>query len=130
MTVRVLALSLASLFLFVGCQSSGYEGPDEEVPDPTWTTDVQPILAGYCDACHEGDAAGSGGHGWLNSYEDVIAVAEAASCEGETRGECIPGRIVRGEMPLGAPCTPGDEGCITALQLQTVENWIAADMPE
>jgi hypothetical protein len=33
-------------------------------------------------------------------------------------------------MPLGAPCTPGYEGCITALQLQTVENWIAADMPE
>lgn len=125
---RLFAL-LLTLFAF-GCAPSGYEGPDEEVPDPTWTDDVQPILAGYCDNCHEGDAAGSGGHGWLNSYADVQEVAESPDCDGEVRGACIPGRIERGEMPLGAPCPPGDEGCITEAQLDTVKNWVDAGMPE
>ena len=130
MPVRLSVCLLAALLLTIGCAPSGYEGPDEEVADPTWTGDVQPILKGYCDNCHEGDAAGSGGLGWLNGYDEVVAVAFAGECDGKTRAECIPGRIERGEMPLTAPCTPGEEGCITELQLQTVKNWIDADMPE
>ncbi len=130
MPVRMLLTLLAAGLLLSGCAPSGYDGPDEEVVDPTWTDDVQPILKGYCDNCHEGDAGGSGGIAWLDSYEEVAAVAGAAECGGAVRGECIPGRSEAGEMPLGAPFTPGGEGCITELQLQTAKNWIAAYMPE
>jgi hypothetical protein len=130
MAVRLIPLLFVVLLFGVGCPtSSGYDGEDVEVPDPTWDDDVQPILAGYCDGCHQGDALGSGGHNWLDSYADVQAVAEAASCDGDVRGACIPDRIELDEMPLGGPYF-GDEAAITEAQLETVKNWVAAGMPE
>lgn len=122
------------VLLLAACQTEPTVDPDdlddEEVADPTWTEDVQPILIAYCGACHEGDALASGGIGWLNGIDEVTANAGAPVCDGSTRGECIPVRLLDGSMPNENPCPPGEEGCITDAQFATVENWVAAGMPE
>ncbi len=133
-TIRLSLLLLSTLFLLVACETEPTVDPDdlddEEVDTPTWTEDVQPILTAYCGGCHEGDALGSGGIGWLNSYENVTTDAFAGVCDGATRAECIPVRLLDGSMPDGNPCPPGEEGCITDNQFATVENWVDGGMPE
>ena len=118
----------------LGCEVEPSVDPndldDEELDDPTWTDDVQPILTAYCGGCHEGAATGSG-IGWLNSYEEVTANAGALVCEGSDRADCIAVRLLDGSMPDGAPCPPGTAAnCITDNQFATVENWLAADKLE
>ncbi len=131
MLVRTFAPLIAALSLLTGCPTPAAEVPDEEITDPTWSEDVQPILSAYCGDCHEGaNAINSGGHNWLDSLDDAQVLAGAASCDGKSRAECIPGRIERGEMPAPAGCLPGEDGCITELQLETVKNWVDAGMPE
>ena len=128
---RLLAALFASLgILLAGCPvDDGVTAPDGVVTDPGWEADVQPILQDYCTPCHEG-AAPSSGIGWLNSYEEATAVAGAPECDGATRAECFSGRIERGEMPLGAPCLPGEDGCITDDQFTTLLNWVDNGTPE
>ncbi len=123
---------IAPFLLLLGCPASvdPDDLDDEEVDDPSWETDVQPILAAYCGSCHEGAAGGSGGIGWLNSHDDVTTVADAGVCEGSTRAECIPVRILDGSMPAFGECLPGDQDCITEAQFATVQNWVDAGFPE
>ncbi len=133
MVVRSLLLLITALALTTGCPAgSGYEGPDEEVTDPTWDDDVQPILKGYCDGCHEGDnAVNSGGHNWLDSFADVQVAPTFNECsEYSTRAECVPYLILNEVMPFGSPCPPGEEDCITQAQFDTVQNWVDAGTPE
>ncbi len=126
-------VALFALFglMLAGCPvDDGETGPTDVIEDPTWTEHVQPILQDYCSGCHEGTASASGGIAWLNSYDEATVVADAPECEGSTRAECYAGRIERGEMPLGAACPPGDDGCITEDQFTTLQNWVDDGFPE
>ncbi len=116
-------LILLPVVLLGACETEPTVDPDD------LDDDVQPILVAYCGACHEGDALASGRIGWLNSYADVQANAFEGVCDGSTRGECIPVRLLDGSIPDGNPCPPGEDGCITDNQFSTVENWVAAGMP-
>ncbi len=124
-------LLLASLA--ISCETDPTVDPgdldDEEVADPSWTTDVQPILVAYCGRCHEGDATASGVP-WLNSYEEVTADAFAPVCDGSEVADCIVVRLEDGSMPDDGACFPGDDGCITEAQFATVENWLASGKGE
>ena len=130
--VLLCAVFTISGLSLVGCPSTTDPDDldDEVVEDPSWETDVQPILDAYCGGCHSGNALGSGGIGWLNSYEDATAVAGAAVCDGSERADCFAVRLLDGSMPDGAPCEPGGDGCITDEQFATLQNWNTVGNPE
>jgi len=132
--LRLLSAALVLALTFaVGCETEPTVDPDdledEAIEDPSWATDVQPILVAYCGRCHEGDATASGVP-WLNSHDNVTADAFAGVCNGSQVADCIVVRINDGSMPDDGACPPGDEGCITEAQFATVENWIADGKPE
>jgi hypothetical protein len=135
MIVRPAVVLLAAALL--GCPAPAGESEPAASPTPSptpvppgWIEDVQPLLTRYCGDCHVGAATAGGEVAWLNSLEEVTATAIAPECEGETRAVCIPARIENGEMPFPLGCLPGDLGCITEEELNTVYEWIDAGMPE
>jgi hypothetical protein len=136
-----LALPLALLCFAAACPPGdddsadpGPFGPElggtSLVENPTWEADVQPMMLPYCGDCHEGGAAGSGGIGWLNGHEQVTSNAIAPVCDGHARGQCLDVRVENESMPDGAPCPPGETGCITIDEYATLQAWIGAGMPE
>jgi hypothetical protein len=112
--------------------NTGPYGPDfggtPLVADPTWTTDIHPILTSYCSDCHTG---GGFAPAWLDSYSAAATTRAAAPvCSGHVRGECFDVRIGDGSMPDGAPCEPGGAGCITVDEFATLQEWVRDGMPE
>ena len=96
-----------------------------EPPVPTWTDDVQPIIASYCGACH-----GASG-GWsVDDYESTQKTAFYPFCGDMVKGECFSVRIKDESMP-----TAGGGGSILAEveasgELAIIDAWIAGGMPE
>ncbi len=119
--------AIAALVALTGC-------PTDPDVHPTWTTDIQPILSDHCGTCHEGDATGSGGYGFVNSYADVTASLESATAQTEcgdvVRAECIPVRIDSEAMPLGGPALDGADDAISTEDLELIEHWVEHGMPE
>ena len=87
---------------------------------PTYTNDIQPLLAGWCGGCHTG--ASSGGSNFANVYEDNLK--PSYYCSGKTVAECILPRIDDNSMPLGGGLV------VSAEERALVEAWIDAGMPE
>ena len=135
MSVHPAAAALLAAVL-LGCPSSALDPPPSEpTPAPTpeppgWYDDVQPLLQRYCADCHSGEATAGGEAGWLNSHEDVTALAIAPECQGETRAVCIPARIEGGDMPFPLGCLPGGLGCITEDEFDLLHEWLDAGTPE
>jgi hypothetical protein len=126
--------TLTCLFL-AGCETEPTVDRDDledgVVEDPSWETDVKPILTAYCGGCHENDALGSGGIDWLNSHENATADAGALVCDGSSRADCFAVRLLDGSMPDGNPCEPGSaDECITDDQFETLQNWNDDGNPE
>jgi hypothetical protein len=100
--------------------------------------DVQPIFQAKCTPCHDGAAPGTcfsgGGACFASLYEETQK--DSGHCMGLKVYECILIRILEGSMPLAAGCTgdpvqdAGNNDCLTAGELTTVEAWVAADAPE
>jgi hypothetical protein len=137
MRVRFLLLLLCSAFslALVACTgTSGDDDDDDSAPAgaPTWDADIQPMLANYCAPCHTAPGGGSGGLVWLDGHDNVTsdALNTIACPDGMSKGECIPGRIERNEMPEGADCVPGQPGCPTEAEFQMLQDWVDAGMPQ
>jgi hypothetical protein len=94
----------------------------------TYTTNVQPVFVKYCSPCHNG--GGSGGTNFAMSYAQSQLMA--GTCAGKTVGACTVVRIKTGSMPQGEGCTgnpvmdAGNLKCLTANELQIIEDWISA----
>jgi hypothetical protein len=98
-TIAAFALALAA-----GAGCTVYPA---EPASPTFTKDVQPILAAHCVRCHGGggerinEADGSRG-GTIDCFLDQLA----------DRGDCT--TLVDGGVPPLSQCMPGAKYCATA----------------
>jgi len=98
--------------------------PEPADPDsPVWS-DVQPILQDHCSSCHGGDAGGSGGLAFTDSYEDVMADSIASVCSGSSRADCIAVRVDDGSMPLDGCALDSSDDCISSSDLAELEAWL------
>ena len=103
-------------------EDAGASDAGPEPTGPTYTNDIQPLLAsaGWCVGCHTGSTLG--GSNFANTYEDSLK--PSYYCAGVTVGECILVRIDDNTMPPGGGLTVSDA------QRGLLEDWIAAGMPE
>jgi hypothetical protein len=118
--------------LAAGCGSGG--GPSGP---PTYTRDVQPILAAKCGSCHGGQGAGN--QNIATSYADTQKMASVfAVCMNPPVkvGQCALILIQMGTMPFLAGCTgnptmdASNAACTTQAQQDTIQAWINAGLPE
>lgn len=102
--------------------------PDEEVgvdPGPenvTFTNDVRAILVTQCGRCH---AAG-------NLPNFASADAEAGYTVAAREAREILEELSAGAMPLDT-CRggePGEAGCVSVAEFETIRAWVDADVPE
>ncbi len=96
---------------------------------PTYTADVQPLLAPQCGACHGG--AGLGGHNIASVYSDVFKLAVRPQCTGKNIGQCAIILIKLGIMPQGTTCGTDPTGptCYTPAQIATIQAWVDGGEP-
>jgi hypothetical protein len=96
---------------------AGGEPPDEEPPADalSFEADVLPILSANCGPCHttNGFAGHNVGGPLPASYDDALEL-----------GEILLDRIDGGGMPPTCAGDPGDPGCLSVEQVQTVADWI------
>ena len=96
---------------------------DDAETSLAFEADIWPILNGTCGPCHAG--LGSGG----NNIGDMDV--ENAFAEVTRVGERVLARIDAGTMP--PQCNggaPGDTGCIAPEDLEILEAWFDAGLPE
>ena len=109
-------------------------GTGSTLPPPTWTNDVQPILARTCaGGCHGDYGYCTTGICWLVDYYVVTGPVTNAECQANnynTVADCIPYRIENGQMPYPNGCLPDQPGCITTAELNIVKRWIATGLQE
>jgi hypothetical protein len=92
--------------------------------DPTWTADIQPMLAGYCTPCHTSGAASNGS--W-NTDDYATTQNGSYHCVGLTKAECFSVRITAGTMPT----TGSIHSVVTdSGELALLDAWLANGMPE
>jgi hypothetical protein len=98
-------------------------GPD---PDPTagvgFVEDVWPIFMSECGPCHT-----------TQDRENVqvgSANVDRAFADAVRLGGRLISRINGGGMPFGCEGDPGDPGCLTVAQLETIQAWAAAGRPK
>jgi hypothetical protein len=117
-------------------------GVDMGPAGPTYTRDVQPILAAKCGPCHTTQNMGQ--HNIAAHYDEVMHPVMSVDAQGcwndvdmtmpKTLGECAWISIMRGWMPFASGCggaTPPDPSlCLTDAQKSTIMKWVAAGMPE
>jgi hypothetical protein len=118
-------------------------GGDTGGGGPTYTKDVQPILAAKCGPCHT--TQGMGQHNVAADYDEVhhpVVSIDAQGCWADpdnmtgpkTIGECSWISIMRGWMPFASGCggtDPLDPSlCLTDAQKATIQAWVTAGMPE
>ena len=88
-------------------------------PDPTYESDVRPLVEAHCQTCHSGTGIGPFP---LNSYEDVAAMAAP-----------MRNAIEKRTMPpyLASPgCAEyADDLTLTDAQIQTFGRWVDVGMP-
>jgi hypothetical protein len=110
---------------------------------PTYTRDVQPILAAKCGPCHTTQNMGQ--HNVAADYDEVHHLVVSIDAQGcwadpdnmtgpKTIGECSWISIMRGWMPFASGCggaTPLDPSlCLSDAQKMTIQEWVTAGMPE
>jgi hypothetical protein len=105
-----------------GAEDAGATDVEPEPAGPTYTNDIQPMLAtgGWCVGCHTGGT--SGGSNFASVYEDNLK--PSYYCAGKMVGECILPRIDDNSMP------PGGGLAVTDEQRALLEDWVAAGLPE
>jgi hypothetical protein len=117
-------------------------GTDMGAAGPTYTRDVQPILAAKCGPCHTTQNMGQ--HNIAAHYDEVMHPVMSVDAQGcwndvdmtmpKTLGECAWISIMRGWMPFASGCggaSPPDPSlCLTDAQKATIMMWVAAGMPE
>jgi hypothetical protein len=117
-------------------------GVDMGTAGPTYTRDVQPILAAKCGPCHTTQNMGQ--HNIAAHYDEVMDPVMSVDAQGcwndvdmtmpKTLGECAWISIMRGWMPFASGCggaTPPDPSlCLTDAQKSVIQTWVAAGMPE
>lgn len=148
---------LLALFCFVEQQPAGVVAPDISGPidyancsyinDPrsldilgdgaTWTSRIQPLMAGYCGGCHVGDAPGGGGLDLVGegAYDRLLGasiqrpeikliepgVPEQSYLWRKLAGD---GTITGQKMPINS--AGGGSYDLPDTELSEIENWILA----
>jgi hypothetical protein len=97
-------------------------GPE---PDPSmgigFAEDVWPIFMSECGPCHTTQAREDVNVGSANldrAFNDAVRL-----------GNQLLSRVNGGGMPFGCEGDPGDPGCLTVAQVETIRAWIAAGRP-
>jgi Protein of unknown function (DUF1549)/Protein of unknown function (DUF1553)/Planctomycete cytochrome C len=92
-------------------------------PNPSFETDIRPILKTYCLDCHGGAEKLSGGLD-LRLRRFIVAGGESGTAiqPGTPADSLLLHRIKSGEMPPGEKKVPTDK-------VQNIERWIAAGAP-
>lgn len=102
--------------------ADGQLGSEPGLDDVTFTNDVRAILVAQCGRCH---AAG-------NLPNFASADPEAAYDVAAREGREILEELSEGAMPLDT-CrggAPGDAGCVSVAEFETIVAWVNADVPE
>ncbi|MCB9674149.1 MAG: hypothetical protein H6737_03480 [Alphaproteobacteria bacterium] len=119
-------LRLASLaaLLAAGCTDGGSSGPDGQ-GDLTWHGAVAPLMAEKCGDCHyDGGPAPFDARdleqvrSWAPAILDAIATDRMPPFAARRTDECQPDVWFK------------DDGSLSDEQRATLEDWVAADMPE
>ena len=102
---------IAKIWMYVknpkkACSDGGGGGP---VANPTYDTDIKPILSSYCVSCHKGSSASAGIK--LNTYADAVANASAMKTT-----------VDAGTMP--------PSGALSADLVTTIDNWVNNGTPQ
>jgi len=112
-------VGLASLVLlaWVGCAP----GPTEVPNDPSYASDVQPILTDYCISCHAGSSP-SGGYA-------LTSRAAALGAGSDTVPNVIPGnadssKLYRRIMGVETPTMPPGGTTLDTARTATIRNWV------
>lgn len=88
-------LSFASTSLITSCDSSTYQDISAVVTDPTYSRNIQPIMAAKCTGCH------SGGDEFpnLSTYEEVVDATADGKLLCKINGECGSIMPTSGKLP-------------------------------
>ncbi|MBR56477.1 MAG: hypothetical protein CMH54_00295 [Myxococcales bacterium] len=144
--MRYLAIYLLPFLVWVGSAcSTAPAASDVEIPDvggpdvdsigsdvsadPVWVDDVEIVLIRACGGCHgfSGCAAGSC---FLDDFSLNLQQAESEElCGSMTVGACHVETIKNKTMPPGG-CELGAFDCLTQEEVDRLEAWVAAGMPE
>ncbi len=103
----------------------------DDIPDcgggaPTWSADIQPIVAQKCSGCHIGGSSGG-----LNMSSLAFKDQPSGKCAGKTRGEAIALKI---RPDVDAFCSgtrmPPSGPFLSAEIQQLFADWVAGGMQE
>ena len=90
--------------------------PPVEPEVTSFEADVWPIFQASCAPCHT--SLRTAGHS-VGSADLAVAFADATRL-----GETLLQRLDGGGMPLGCAGVPGDEGCLSIEDFDTVQAWV------
>jgi hypothetical protein len=140
---------VSAVVALLGCApapTSQSDAGSDTATGPTYTRDVQPILAVKCSPCHAGQNLGN--HNIATTYADTQHPVESVDSFGcwdgmdtttgmptmpKKVGECALVLIMNGRMPMGKGCGSPTEDpavCVSAAEKAVIAAWIAAGMPQ
>ncbi len=114
----------------------GPNPPCNAAPVPTWTNDIEPIVAAKCVPCHQGPGPCTGGTCFVGDYNSVqLPATNQQACMGLTVYQCMLVRVQNGSMPQGAGCTgdptldAANPACLTSAELDALSAWVNGGAP-
>ena len=105
-----IVLILISISFFASCDSSTYQDLSPVVSNPTYTLNVQPVIATSCTRCHSGGSQ----YPNLETYDQVVDATKNGNLLCRINGACGEIMPTSGKLP---------QATIDMIQLWSTNNY-------